>query len=115
MEGIQLPHLVIRGVTIEEMKSISKPLVGELAEICECGTDNFTFEVPHSTFVFNGEEIPSFPLIEVKWFERGQETRDRFAQSVTKHMMSTGADEVEVVFIPFSEPAYYINGERVGE
>ena len=58
-------------LTIEEMKRISKPLVGELAEICECGTDNFTFEVPHSTFVFDGEEIPAFPLIEVKWFERG--------------------------------------------
>ncbi|HWL26914.1 MAG TPA: DUF1904 family protein, partial [Ureibacillus sp.] len=39
-----MPHLVIRGVSIEEMKRISKPLVGELAEICECGTDNFTFE-----------------------------------------------------------------------
>ena len=115
MEGIRLPHLVIRGVSIEEMKRISKLLVGELAEICECGTDNFTFEVPHSTFVFDGEEIPAFPLIEVKWFERGQETRDQFAQSVTKHIMSTGVDEVEVVFIPFSEPAYYINGERVGD
>jgi len=110
-----MPHLVIRGVTVEEMKRISLPLARELADICGCGTDNFTFEVPQSTFVFNGEEIPSFPLIEVKWFERGQETRDRFAQSITKHIMSTGADEVEVVFIPFLEPAYYINGERVGD
>jgi hypothetical protein len=115
MEGIQLPHLVIRGISIEEMKRISKPLVGELAETCECGKDNFTFEVLHSTFVFDGEEIPTFPLIEVKWFERGQETRDRFAQSITKHIMSTGVGEVEVVFIPFSESAYYINGERVGD
>ena len=105
---------MIRGVSIEEMKRISKQLVGELAEICECETDNFTLEVPHSTFVFDGEEISSFPLIEVKWFERGQETRDRFAQSVTNHIMSTGVGEVEVVFIPFSEPAYYINGVRMG-
>lgn len=110
-----MPHLVIRGVSIEEAKKISKPLVVELAEICECGTDNFTFEVPHSTFVFDGEEIPAFPLIEVKWFERGQVTRDRFAKSVTKHILSTGVEEVEVVFISFSEPAYYINGDRVGE
>ena len=113
MEGMYMPHLVVRGVSIEEMKRISKPLVGELAEICECGTDNFTFEVPHSTFVFDGEEIPSFPLIEVKWFERGRETRDRFAKSVTNHILSTGVEEVEVVFIPFSEPNYYINGKRV--
>ncbi|MFC9601790.1 DUF1904 family protein [Peribacillus butanolivorans] len=110
-----MPHLVIRGVSIEEMKRISKPLVRELAEICECGTDNFTFEVPHSTFLFDGEEIPAFPLIEVKWFERGQETRDRLAQSITKQIVSTGVGEVEVVFIPFFESAYYINGERVAD
>lgn len=109
-----MPHLVVRGVSIEDMKQISKPLVEELAEICTCGTDNFTFEVPQSTFIFDGEEIPAFPLIEVKWFERGQITRDRFARSVTKHILSTGVQEVEVVFIVYTEPNYYINGERVG-
>jgi hypothetical protein len=70
MERMQLLHLVIRGISIEEMKRISNPLAEELAEICECRTDNFTFEVPHSTFVFNGEEIQAFPLIEVKWFDK---------------------------------------------
>lgn len=110
-----MPHLVIRGVSIEEMKKLSGSLVKELAEICECGTDNFTFELPQSTFIFDGEEIPAFPLIEVKWFERGQKTRDLFAQAVTKGILSTGVDEVEVVFIPFAEPNYYINGVRVGE
>ena len=74
-----MPHVVFRGITTEQLKSISKPLVEELAHICECGTDNFTLELPSSTFVFNGEEIEAFPLIEVKWFERGQEIRDRFA------------------------------------
>ena len=110
-----MPHLVIRGISIEKMKEISEPLVKELAEICECGTDNFTFEVPHSTFVFNGEVIPNFPLIEVKWFERGQETRDKLAQFLTKQFMSTGLDEVEVFFLPLKESDYYINGERLGE
>ena len=110
-----MPHLVIRGLSIEEMKEISVPLVKELAEICECGTDNFTFEVPHSTFVYNGEEIPAFPLIEVKWFERGQEIREKFAQAITQKIMLTGVDEVEVVFIPYVKTAYYINGERLGE
>lgn len=78
-----MPHVVFRGITTEQLKRISKPLVEELAEICECGTDNFTLELPSSTFVFNGEEIEAFPLIEVKWFERGQEIRDRFAKAIT--------------------------------
>ena len=38
--GDTLPHLVIRGISIEQTKVISKPLIEELAEICECDTDN---------------------------------------------------------------------------
>ncbi|PEE79821.1 DUF1904 family protein, partial [Bacillus toyonensis] len=32
-----MPHVVFRGITTEQLKRISKPLVKELAEICECG------------------------------------------------------------------------------
>ncbi|MBL3758030.1 DUF1904 family protein [Bacillus cereus] len=107
-----MPHVVFRGITSEQLKHISKPLVEELAEICECGTDNFTLELPSSTFVFNGEEIEAFPLIEVKWFERGQEIRDRFAKAITTSVMDFGLPEVEVVFTVFTESAYYINGKH---
>ncbi|HDR8066921.1 TPA: DUF1904 family protein, partial [Bacillus cereus] len=62
-----------------------------------------------STFVFNGEEIEAFPLIEVKWFERGQEIRDRFAKAITTYVKDFGLSEVEVVFMVFTESAYYIN------
>ncbi|PET08395.1 hypothetical protein CN505_04960, partial [Bacillus cereus] len=57
-----MPHVVFRGITTKQLKRISTPLVKELAGICECGTDNFTLELPSSTFVFNGEEIEAFPL-----------------------------------------------------
>lgn len=113
--GIHLPHIVFRGITTEQLKSISKPLVEELAEICECGTDNFTLELPNSTFVYNGEETEAFPLIEVKWFERGQEIRDRFAGALTTYIMDFDLPEVEVVFTVFSESAYYINGKHCAE
>ena len=32
-----MPHVVFRGITTEQLKHISKPLVEKLAEICECG------------------------------------------------------------------------------
>lgn len=106
-----MPHLFIRGITVEQVKSISKPLVEELAELCSCGTDNFTLEVLNSTFVFNEKEVPGYPFIEVKWFERGQDTRDRFAQIVSQQVLSLGIPEVEVAFTAFSESAYYANGK----
>ncbi|MFT8322246.1 MAG: DUF1904 family protein [Bacillus sp. (in: firmicutes)] len=38
-----MPHILFRGTTAEQLKTISKSLVEELAMICECSTDNFTF------------------------------------------------------------------------
>jgi hypothetical protein len=106
-----VPHLVFRGVSVDQVKTISKSLVNELADVCSCGTDNFTLEICSSTFVFEENEVPGFPFIEVKWFERGQEVRDQFARVVTKHVQSLEIPEVEVAFTTFQESAYYSNGK----
>ncbi|MDQ6598996.1 DUF1904 family protein [Bacillus salipaludis] len=110
-----MPHLFIRGITVEQVKTISKPLVQELADLCACGTDNFTLEVVHSTFVFDGNEVPGYPFIEVKWFERGQEIRDEFANIITKQVHSLEIPEVEVAFSTFRESDYYLNGKSFAE
>jgi hypothetical protein len=106
-----MPHLIIRGVSVNQIKSISVSLVRELARICDCGTDNFTLEIPNSTYVLEGNEATCYPLIEVRWFERGKEIRDMFAQQVNDHIMSLGFQEVELVFSSYSEAVYYINGK----
>ncbi|MGG1400352.1 DUF1904 family protein [Bacillus salipaludis] len=110
-----MPHLFIRGVTVEQVKTISKSLVQELADLCACGTDNFTFEVVQSTFVFEEREVPGYPFIEVKWFERGQEIRDEFANIITKQIQSLEIPEVEVAFSTFKESDYYFNGKSFAE
>ncbi|MGZ9586027.1 DUF1904 family protein [Paenibacillus marinisediminis] len=107
-----MPHIIVRGIEAEQMRAISTSMVQELAELCECGTDNFTIECLHSTAVFEGQLTASFPFIEVGWFERGQATRDRFAEAVTKHVLSVGVPEVEVVFVTYREDSYYINGKN---
>ncbi|WP_026576681.1 DUF1904 family protein [Bacillus sp. UNC438CL73TsuS30] len=110
-----MPHLFIRGVTVEQVKTISKPLVQELADLCACGTDNFTLEVVQSTFVFDEREVPGYPFIEVKWFERGQEIRDEFANIITKQVQTIEIPEVEVAFSTFKESDYYFNGKSFAE
>jgi hypothetical protein len=106
-----VPHLIIRGISVEQVKTISTPLVLELAELCTCGTDNFTLEILQSSFVFNQNQVPGYPFIEVKWLERGQEIRDQFAHIVTKYVQSFGIPEIEVAFSTFSEAAFYSNGK----
>jgi len=106
-----MPHLFIRGISVDQVKTISTSLVQDLADLCACGTDNFTLEVVHSTYVFDGDEVPCYPLIEVKWFDRGQEVQDQFANIITKRIQALEIPEVEVAFSTFQESAYYLNGK----
>lgn len=110
-----MPLLVIRGIDPAKIRQISGPLVEELAEICECGSDNFTIECLHTTAVFEGRIVSSYPFIEVAWFERGQEVRDRFAKAVADHIMSLGIEELETAFVTYREDSYYLNGRRCFE
>lgn len=106
-----MPHLLIRGIKPEQICDISALLVEELAAICECGTDNFTLECLATVGVFGGKIVPSFPFVEVAWFERGTMVRDRFAETVTRHVLSLGLPEVEIAFTTYTEDSYYINGK----
>ncbi|TDG00223.1 DUF1904 family protein [Paenibacillus piri] len=107
-----MPQLTIRGISPERISMISKSLVEELALICECGTDNFTLDCIQTVSLFNGEGVGTYPFIEVAWFERGPETRDRVARSLTEHVRLAGVHELEIAFKVYSEDGYYINGTR---
>ncbi|MFD2369084.1 DUF1904 family protein [Brevibacillus sp. GCM10020057] len=107
-----MPQLLVRGIQAEQMATISEPLLEELAALCGCGTDNFTIECLHTTGVFGGKVVESYPFIQVGWFERGQKTRDQFARIVTRHVQSLGIPEVEMVFIAFQKESYYANGKH---
>lgn len=107
-----MPHIVARGISVEQMSKISTSLVEQLAAACECGRDNFMLECIHVTSVFDGGQVKTFPFIEVAWFERGHVIRNRVAAILTEHVQSLGIAEVEVAFRTYREDSYYINGTR---
>jgi hypothetical protein len=109
-----MPQLTIRGIHHQTMAAVSIQLVEELAAICECGTDNFTLDCIHVTSVLDGAAADTYPFIEVAWFERGREVRDRFAETVYRHVRSAGIAEVEVAFKVYREEGYYVNGLPCG-
>lgn len=109
-----MPQLTVRGIDPASMALVSTALVAELAAICECGTDNFTIDCLHMSSVFGGGAVPTYPFIEVAWFERGQAVRDRFAEAVSRRVRDAGAAEVEVAFKVYREEDYYVNGECCG-
>jgi len=105
-----MPRISVRGLTVEQVCGISESLVAELADICGCGTDNFTLECVQHTAVFAGKIVEAYPFVEVAWFERGQDVRDKVARSITEHVHGLGIVELEVAFTTYAENAYYING-----
>lgn len=109
-----MPQLNVKGISAEAMRTISTALIEDLALICECGTDNFTIDCLQTISVFGGKTVPTFPFIQVAWFERGQETRDRVAAAITKQVQSLGVSEVEIAFLVYREDSYYANGKHFG-
>ncbi|MCC3376887.1 DUF1904 family protein [Cohnella sp. REN36] len=110
-----MPHLLFRGVTPEQIRAVSGPLADELAEICECPADEMMLECLHTTAWSGGEVVPSFPFVEVAWFDRGPEKRGRFARAVDRHLRGLGIPELEVAFRTYRPAAYYANGEAFGD
>lgn len=111
-----VPHLLIRGVDPDRLGSVSEAMVGELAVIFDCPPDHILLECLHTTAVFAGKRVASYPFVEVNWFERGMETRDAAAACIDRHMrVSLGVEEMEIAFRVYTPDAYYSNGRRLGE
>ncbi len=110
-----MPHLLFRGITPEQVRTISGPLVEELAVVCRCPEDYFLLECLHTTAIFGGEIVPSYPFVEVAWFDRGAAVRDLAAACIDRHVRSLGVPEFEIAFRNYERESYYANGERLGE
>lgn len=108
-----MPHLLIRGVAPEQVLKISQPLVVQLAELFQCPEDHILLECIHTTAVFDGKFVPSYPFIEVNWFERGQSIRDQSAECIDRHIRSLGFAEAEVAFRVYEADSYYANGVKL--
>ncbi|XEC93053.1 DUF1904 family protein [Paenibacillus tarimensis] len=110
-----MPQLTVRGIPLETMMEMSHPLINELAEVCACGKDNFTVDCLQTTSVYGGLTADTFPFVEVAWFDRGREVRDRFAEVIARRLMEGGIAELEIAFKVYKEDEYYINGRSCSE
>lgn len=107
-----MPQLIIKGMKKGDVKLISKDLVDELHSIVGCPRDYFTLEVPETAYISDGEEIVGSPLIQVNWFDRGQEVRDCTAAAITRHIHQVGYQNVEIFFVLLEKNSYYENDQH---
>jgi len=109
-----MPHLRIRAVEPEMVKTLSKSLVDDLQPLMDCPREDFTIEHVHTSFFFDGEGSSAYPFVEVLWFDRGQETQDKVAKVITEQVRGLKGKDVDVavVFTALTATAYYDNGEH---
>ncbi|MGH4123360.1 MAG: DUF1904 domain-containing protein [Clostridium sp.] len=107
-----MPQLKLQGVEVNDICKISVDMLQEMQELLECPKNYFTFECISSTFIMEGEIIKTYPMVEVAWFDRGQEVQDAMAKIITKYIHSAGYKDVDVIFTILEEKRYYENGEH---
>lgn len=107
-----MPQLKFRGIKKENICTLSKPLVDALESLLKCPRSYFTLEHMETTFISEGKITEGSALVEVAWFDRGQETQDKVAKIITEELKKVGYSECDIFFTLFKETAYYENGEH---
>lgn len=107
-----MPSLKLKSIETKKACSISTALIDELQELLQCPRDYFNIEVVQSIFIKDGEFTEGYPMVEVSWFDRGQEIQDKAAKIITKYINSIGYENVDVIFHTLEESRYYENGEH---
>jgi hypothetical protein len=107
-----MPLLRIRAIEPKKVRVISKAMIDELERLLQCPRDYFVVEVIHSTFILDGEEVEGAPVVEVSWFDRGQELQDKAAEIITKYVRLVGYINCDVIFMPLEKEKYYENGKH---
>ena len=106
-----MPMIKIKGITKDEVIQESKVLIDELVDVIGCPRDYFSIELLDNAFIFDGEVVNAPSIIEVAWFDRGQEIQDKAAKILTNHFKKD-RECLDVVFNRLEESCYYENGEH---
>lgn len=108
-----MPHIRMRALSEEHVALLSQKMIKDLASLIQTGEDNFTFEKIDSQFFYGGKKIASYPFIEVLWFDRPKEVRDRAAAYITEQVRAlVPKEDVAVVFQTLAPFEYYENGKH---
>lgn len=105
-----MPHLKFRSVEEKHVQELSERMPEALGFALNCPEDYFTLEHVPTTFYFGGKAVKANPMVEIEWFERGQELKDLTAQMVHEALLQLGYEESTIIFKTLDPLAYYENG-----
>lgn len=108
-----MPHIRIRALPESVVQKLSLELPHDLAQILQTPIDNFTVELIATEFYKNGVRAQGDPMIEILWFDRGPEMKNKCANKITALVQKhCDAEYVSVIFIEIPKENYFENGEH---
>jgi len=107
-----MPQLKFKGVKLDSICAISESMVSQISELISCPKEHFTVEHISTSFIREGQVVEGYPLIEIAWFDRGQELQDKVALIVTEELKKVGYPECDIFFTLFNKTSYYENGKH---
>jgi len=107
-----MPIIKIKAIPQNDVCKISKPMIDDLQKATQIPREHFTLELPISIYIIDGQIVDGPPMVEVFWFDRGQELQDQVAGILTHHFQSAGYHDLDVIFTILDRNRYYENGEH---
>lgn len=108
-----MPHIRTRSLNEEQVGTLSRDLPPLLAPLLSTSVDNFTFELIGTKFFKDGLPSEGDPMVEVFWFDRGQQVQDQCALAITECVkLMLPSEFIAVVFIALPKSSYYENGKH---
>lgn len=105
-----MPQLIFRGIKEQEVCELSNNLCKKLSAIMETKEDWFIFEYVNRKTYCMGDVASAEIIVDVFWFDRGQDIKDLSAKEITSYINEMGYLDVAVVFHALEKQDYYENG-----
>lgn len=107
-----MPQIICKGLKEQEVVRLSQTLSEDLSKLMDTPKDWFLFEYIERKCYVVGEKLIGDPMIDIWWFDRGQEIKDKTAKVVDESIRKMGYEQIEIVFHECIEESYYENGKH---
>ncbi len=107
-----MPHLVIRNVKKDDFTTKVKDLSKQISEIISCPEEWITFSYVENTltYIAGEDKTDENVFVEVKWFDRPQDKKDKVSKVIDDAFKQEGRD-IMIIYSILTKENYYENGE----
>ncbi len=106
-----MPRIITHAIPLDVVRTVSGPLVDELAALLNISRDHLVLEVRNDPFVQDGAVVSSHPFVEVWLFPRGRDQETTLARALTRHLKAAGCPAPDVAISYFQRERYFEDGE----